>query len=590
MKSPSIYIELLLNVLADAHCGPSGRSSDLSRDVSYVSRRYDSEGLQFLTTTLPTLGKALIESLETGLFVLPQGFKPRSRKSQIPAFGQVFFKRLFSDDGLLLDDPDPYSVQELIQILMMFYKIDVPYSDEQCSRVIEKFVTTDAELDRLDLSKAPSEILLEAQRFLARLFKRFDPREIVPRHGPGAVASGEKLNEKWTFKVHYHRIHEKYPYYDYFVANRTEELLDRVKWYRNLKREISGCTKVVLVPKDSRGPRLISSEPLEYMYLQQGLGREITRLCESHPLTRGFVNFTDQSINGRYAFESSMDRRYATLDLEEASDRVSVKLVEALFPPWITPYLLALRSTHTQLPNKEVMALNKFAPMGSALCFPVMSLTLYAISKACVKFHGNGCDDVLVYGDDLVVPSTIAETLMGLLPAFGLRANSKKSFFRGYFRESCGSDAFRGVAVNPLRVRKPWSGSPKDAAAFASYWALSQAMLDRGFWRSSKFLQDQVETMYGKVPYGTSTSGYICRPVSAVNAERLNVSSRLRRRWRADLQRWEFRCRSIGSPGIKSPLSGWPRLLKALTSPSLGDPQLGVESRSTKIRTGWWPV
>jgi hypothetical protein len=30
--------------------------------------------------------------------------------------------------------------------------------------------------------------------------------------------------------------------------------------------------------------------------------------------------------------------------------------------------------------------------------------------------------------------------------------------------------------------------------------------------------------------------------------------------------------------------------LKALTSPSLGDPQLGVESRSTKIRTGWWPV
>jgi hypothetical protein len=591
MKSLSFFYELLFNTLHDICDSHQGRSSDLTRDIDYVSRRIFSEGLKFLTVSLPFLGKAVIKSLETGLFELPAGFKPICRKSRLPAFLQGSFKRIFSDDGCILVEPDPFAIQEVIQLTMMFYKLELPYTETTSQKVIDKFLTTEDDLKQLDLSRAPSDVVSTAQDLLRHFFRGFDPKDILPRHGPGSVASGEKLNDKWSFKTHYHFIHQKYSYYDYFLSSRKEEVLDRVSWYRTLRRAISGTTKVVLVPKDSRGPRLISSEPLEYMYLQQGLGDKIAKRCENHFLTKGFVNFTDQSINGAAALESSLTRRFATLDLEEASDRVSLQLVRLLFPKEIADHLEALRSTHTRLPNGDVIALEKFAPMGSALCFPVLALTLYAICKACVRLHGTGDDTVLVYGDDILVPSDLADTLNDLLPAFGLRVNQQKSFSRGFFRESCGTDAYKGVRVNPLRVRKPWTSSPTDSGAFASYWELSQALFERGFWKTSKYLQDAVERVYGRVPYGTSTSGYPCRAAEPPQAERLNLSSRrLRRRWNTDLQRWEFRVRVFDSPRVISPINEWPRLLKGLVSPSLSDPTVGVVPRTTKIRTRWMPV
>lgn len=593
MKSQlDFYRAMLFNVLQDIYSGGRERSLDLSRDIDYVSRRLDCEGIQFLTVTLPKLGKALIQGLETGLFLIPEGFKSSGGKSRIPAFLQVFFKSIFSLDGHLLGEPDPFSVQEACQVLFMFYKIDLPCGPDKELQVISKFIETEKSLSSIDFGKADPSIIRGARSLLARLFSGFNPKDILPKHGPGAVASGEKLNEKWSFSTHYHSIHRMYPYYDYFISSRNTEVLDRVRWYRGLRRAITGTAKVVLVPKDSRGPRLISSEPLEYMYLQQGLGRKIVALCERHPITRGFVNFTDQSINGRLAFESSLTREYATLDLEEASDRVTVDLVRLLFPKEIADHLIALRSTHTLLPNGELVALNKFAPMGSALCFPVLALTLYAISKTCVDLYGTSHRNVFVYGDDIVAPTDTSVLLGDVLAAFGLRVNTGKSFSRGFFRESCGTDAFMGVYVNPLRVRKTWSCSPRDPSAFASYWALSGALFDRGFWKTSRFIQEAVETMYGKIPYGTTCSGYINRTISCPNrAEQLNLASRsFKRRWNADLQKWEFRVRSIRSPLANSPISGWPRLLRDLITPTESDPQLVVERGTTKINTSWCSI
>jgi hypothetical protein len=63
--------------------------------------------------------------------------------------------------------------------------------------------------------------------------------------------------------------------------------------------------RVCLVPKDSRGPRIISCEPAELMFIQQGIMRKLYSHLETHHLTAGQINFTDQSINRNLALLAS---------------------------------------------------------------------------------------------------------------------------------------------------------------------------------------------------------------------------------------------------------------------------------------------
>jgi hypothetical protein len=165
-----------------------------------------------------------------------------------------------------------------------------------------------------------------------------------------------------------------------------KEIIDRVQWYRGLERLPAGTAKVVLVPKDSRGPRLISAEPLEYQWIQQGVGRSIVAHLEAHHLTKGRVNFTHQEVNRRLAQESSATLELATLDLKDASDRVSLELVRRVFKntPELVRALEAIRTDATLLPDGRVQSLKKFAPMGSAVCFPVEAFVFWAILTASI--------------------------------------------------------------------------------------------------------------------------------------------------------------------------------------------------------------
>jgi hypothetical protein len=81
--------------------------------------------------------------------------------------------------------------------------------------------------------------------------------------------------------------------------------------------------KLTAVPKDSRGPRLICVHPKEAIWIQQGQRLKLEAAITSSNLTKGRINFTDQTVNGGLALESSKSGRLATLDLKEASDRIS---------------------------------------------------------------------------------------------------------------------------------------------------------------------------------------------------------------------------------------------------------------------------
>jgi len=589
------YVDLLEQML---RCNPLGAASrnSLERDISTCRRRVEFEGLSFLTKTLPKLGKALDKGLTSAFFSLPLEFRSSSRKTSIPAFMQAYFKNVFDAHGALRDDADADSVEHLRQCLYFAYKLEVPFQRDQIDSVLESFISSDGDLE-LSLDEHATQILEFASVITEEIFGDFDPKDISPRHGPGAVATGERLEDKWHFRRLYDVIHQMYPYYDYFVAGGAVELIDRLEWYRSLVRLDQGQAKVVLVPKDSRGPRLISCEPLEYQYIQQGLGRKIVSHLESHKATKGVINFEHQAVNQQIALSSSLDNAYSTIDLKDASDRVSVELVSRVFSrtPQLLRALLACRTNATKLPSGSVITLNKYAPMGSALCFPVEAYIFWVLLVASIsrRFRLSRHEvgrTVFVYGDDIILPRDVARYGIQALEYFALKVNYDKCCIQGPFRESCGIDAFKGQVVTPLRLRSLWSGRKSDGTAYASYVSLANAFEAKGYGMCSDFLWKELEKTYGKIPYGTSRAAYPCKVVAdADEAEELN-SLAFKRRYSRRYQRYEFLVLRLIPRRKKSKLIGWPRLLRNLLSPSRDDPSTVVVPRSTIINRGWTAV
>jgi hypothetical protein len=594
-------VELLVRLVHDVTSLVGSSMKDFQRDVETLRTRSSNEGFGFLSKTLPKLGKALDSALETGSLIVPPSFRVR-RATKIPVFLRGIFSILFDDYGMLLPGDSIYQVEAvrgLRQILFLFYKQEEGYSSSSESAVIQRFEETEVEISKLTFDSSTDDILWKASVILDCLFEGFDPRDITPRHGPGAVATGEKGNEKYLFKRRYDSLEDVFSFPYFFMVGLGGEYLDRKSWFEGLNRVRKGdsCAKVALVPKDSRGPRLISMEPLEIQWIQQGLAQKIVSWVEHHPLTRGSVNFTDQSINGRLALSSSFDRKFATIDLKDASDRVTVALVKAIFPDDLVDALLAARTDLTALPSGRLVPLSKFAPMGSALCFPIMALTIWALVNAEVldapisrsAYHGR----CFVYGDDLIVASKRVDSVTSRLEAYGLRVNQDKSFSKGFFRESCGVDAWHGVDVTPYKVKKPLFELHRDASeTFSSMCNGINQLWQRGYWRAGDFLREKTEQRFGPVPYGTATTGFPCIQLSCPKtANSLNLAnSRIRRRWNASLQRLEFKVKVLIPKPVTQVIDGWCRLLKGLIAPSECDPSVVFPANRKALKSGWRTV
>jgi len=593
MKSQvDLVVDLLEQMLC---CDPCRLVSDksLKNDIKTIRSRSQSEGLSFLTKTLPLLGKALDLGLSSRCFNAPREFKRSHDCANRPAFLQAYFKHLFDDSGFLRDEVEPNAVLHLRQILFFAYKLEIPFSKRQMNDSIHSFISTDAELE-LTSDVETTQILEVASFITEKIFRDFDVKDILPKHGPGAVATGERLEEKWEFSRLYSSIHSVYPYYEYFIVGGGDELIDRKDWYMRLTRLDQGHAKVIAVPKDSRGPRLISCEPLEFQWVQQGLGRSMMTFLESNRLTKGQINFTDQSINQKLALESSYSLVNSTIDLKDASDRVSVALVQAVFKrcPDLLRCLLACRTSATILPDGEVLTLQKYAPMGSALCFPVEAFIFWVVLVASISRHhkwqqADVMRDVYVYGDDIIIPTNETSLCIQTLEAVNLRVNRQKCCIHGPFRESCGMDAFQGVDVTPVRLKKPWSGRKIDGSAYASYCSIANEFSRLNYSKCAEYLWLELEKTYGKIPFGTSRASYPCRLVTdPVVAESRNRRL-FRHRYSGRYQRIEFSFNRLVSVKRSSKLDGWTRLLRNIVSGRVEDPSHVVLPRSTKIKRGW---
>lgn len=401
---------------------------------------------------------------------------------------------------------DPLDLKVLRQLLVFGYKAAYEPTQEQNLEAENAFIKTDAGVGDF-ADSAFQKALAERPQFwhyaraiVSRVIGDIQWQDIIPFHGPGAVFPSFDPSERSCFFEQYRTIDQMYPYYDYFESLPgfhpnafTEVLVDTIP------TPTIRC-KMSCVPKDSRGPRTICVHPKESIYIQQG---QRVKLEQAIMAKIGrFINLKDQSVNGKLALNSSLSKEYCTLDLKEASDRMSCELVEFLFGS-AYQWLACSRAEEIQLISGRVLALRKFCPMGNALCFPVQSLVFFALVQAGIHCRaGNRAGSrrsafadslypVYVFGDDIIAPSTYYEVAIESLEFAGLLVNKSKSFNRGSFRESCGVDAYNGINVTPLRMKVHQIESNTDLVAMSTF---AKSLRLQGFEECSSYLYQHLRT------------------------------------------------------------------------------------------------
>lgn len=579
----SLLVKTLTAFLRDVGKQFQVTALDTQRDTAYVLRRLEREGISFVTKTLPSFGKHLDRCLANGKYTPFPSFR-KDRNGALPLILRGLTCEVFSNDGTLLDTPDCDAIRLLRQFAFMYYKVDGEYPPALVESCIRKFVEVDNSLTSCD-SLTPDKYgyIYQTQLIIEQLFKDFNPLDIIPDVGPGQCSTRQGHEERYKPSYCYQAIHEVYHFGSYYYVG-MNHLQDALRKEGLIPKAPAGVSRLATVPKDSRGPRIICMEPHEYMWFQQGLRRAMVEHIERHPITAGHVNFTSQQVNRDLALSSSRTGLFATLDMKEASDRISKDLVEELFHnvPKLRDALLALTTDGIVLPDGTYLRKRKFAPMGSSLCFPIMSIVHFALGCAAVMLHTNvslqeAKRKIYVYGDDIIVARDTAQILFEVFPLFDLVFNKDKSFTDGHFRESCGVDAYRGVDVTPLRV-KTRTISRRKPASLVTALAYFHGFFNRGLWECAKVWQTEIERHLGSLPRVSKKSallGWIV-PISVLtDANQYQYDKKLQS---PCLRGWQ-----IKSIQLKSMIGCWERLLRSQVTVKEDDSSILPERDRIKL-------
>lgn len=470
---------------------------DPSRDLLTLATRTRREGDSFLTITLPEFETAFLRclSLERIDLSLFPGFRKRGR---LPAFLQGFVGLVFDADGFLRPDADPEAVRAVRQICSLTKKVERDVRPDRVVQALNAYTRTDESLpgpEDVDPSLRDS-FRRAAERLFRHVLDKLENAianfELVPRHGPGAVAEGLSPKAKWDFPHWYESIDEVFPS-NIYASYQTHVFRPCVA--RNDELPV----RVITVPKTMKAPRIIAIEPSARQYVQQALSRLLYKeLRATYPAS---LDLFDQKTNGCWAWYGSITSDIATLDLSEASDRVTYWLVEDLIGnrPHLRDAIAACRSTRAELPG-GIVTLKKFASMGSALTFPVQSMVFSTILCMAVSAEmsvslNRAMDSISVFGDDLIVPSAASTAAMNLLTQLGLVVNRRKSYAEGNFRESCGQEFFRGHDVSVVRLRRDLPSSKREAQKIGSLVPFRNELYARGLWGTCRRLDVLIQSL-----------------------------------------------------------------------------------------------
>jgi len=507
MKSLMLFLQEILDDLGNL-CGTSTRL-----DLKEIELRVKHEGISFLTISLPTFGKSLEKGLDRG-YVAHDLFTGFRWTSGLPRLFGGFLELVFDrKTGRLLRDPSIPAIFAIRQICLMFAKIGLDCAEWRIRDAIDGYMQCEKDVRAADASLSPRD--LDCFKRIGRLlwsdtFQAVDEDifygRIVPKHGPGATAEKLSSNAKWIMTEWTQRLDRYFPHWEYLTTSvsRSNEWLTTVQI---LEPGQERPVRVVTVPKTLKSPRIIAIEPACMMFIQQGILGSFERELFRNNFPGKFIRWDDQTPNQRMALDGSENGNLATLDLSEASDRVSNQHVRALLEnfPNLAGGVDSCRSRKADVPGHGVIRLAKFASMGSALTFPFESIVFLTIIFLGIERELNRpltrrdiesfAGSVRVYGDDIIVPTDYVHSVVSMLETFGFRVNRDKSFWNGKFRESCGKEYYDGHDVSITRMRSLLPTSRKDASGIVSTVSMRNQLYKAGLWRAARFLDTYLEEL-----------------------------------------------------------------------------------------------
>jgi len=435
MKSPIALLRKRLNDSKRLNPGVKG----LDRDFKTIEKRFENEGLGFLTKALPALDESLLLGLATGQFTCPIGFKTAKWRT-IPKFLSGMFCEVFDPfTGILKETPDMGILKCLHGILKLFKKTQVSAEDEEFlhQKAVNEFYQCDERASRVSIPDRHDHLIGRVCKLLLYTLNSKDTEYGKYKHGPGAVYEGYKANEKYSalFEAVWRDsdvlsgcglwgIGENLSPGEYtppvWRARKSpkgdRQVLEQVvrqsppdgkggsasptecrifptsegSWPVGLgsprsNRASRSSARLISVAKNSTSRRTITVEPMLNQFVQQGLNILLRDSISECKILRNSIALTDQSLNQVQALEGSLYDNWATIDLKSASDLLSVSLVRSVFRhnPRFLEDMMDCRSTEVECKELTV-TLGKFAGMGNALTFPVQSICFAVVCLAAI--------------------------------------------------------------------------------------------------------------------------------------------------------------------------------------------------------------
>jgi len=444
--------------------------------------------------------------------------------------------------------------------------------------------------NRLADQSIPEEDIVAIKAILSTALPTFKISAFKPKFGPGSVSErGVRGHIGKVESFQYDRMIDRFLFHGHIgYYGMGEELglsasscVPTHDWGGSDMQHSTRIARLMFAPKDAKSVRSICMEPNVLQYFQQGILSSFMSSISSSLFSK-FINLEDQSRNRSLAQIGSFTASIDTIDLSSASDCLSYDLVKRVFPPsWQIP--MRVTRSHSCYTPEGTHVLKKFAPMGSALCFPTQCILFCAVSvyAACVYAHeksttdlslrdfmtpsrirsviasiGNsdgydgkhGFTDLAVYGDDICLDSRLTHISMAILDRLGFLVNRQKSFTGSQlFRESCGGYYLNGFDVTPIYNRgnplhNPAQRLASKTALCNQAWIHEYRKLYR--WTLREIITDNTLPSYnGKVSVLFRDSTADVFGVIAKNPTNLH----LERRENRDYQRTEYRVISLTS-------------------------------------------
>lgn len=458
-----------------------------------------------------------------------------------------------------------------------FKKLEPDQSDTADSAALLSFLERDSECSKWTLNVETDRVHLLLGEMKKCLYYFFHPnfgRDLLinsdydvflrGRTGPGVSvgSSGQHIFNKLfsgNLTSSNHGLYHLYRSYIKTFPDWVSAEMHRSSLYGECN--IVSNSSLGFVPKERSKSRVICSEKSLDMFFQLGLASILQDRLKSY----WGIDLSDQPDKNRELARlgSLADLgfdglNYCTVDLKNASD-MPLNMCRIVYPDHILRYLLRYRSGSTFIRGLGSRQLDILSSMGNGYTFPMQTILFASIILASYRLNnitpefpfGTNLGNFGVFGDDLVFNANCVDDVYSLLSTLGFTVNKSKSFSKGAFRESCGSDFYKGINVRGVYIKTLTTPQSRYSAinALVEWSARSGIPLQR----TVSYLVRSVN--FVPIPRWENPDGGIRLPFSLSNVP-YSIRHKMRRGW--DVVKYQvYRPMhygwSIGDCGFKGP-------------------------------------